>query len=181
MTRRDFHRLGSLALGGLIKLAVAVPAAAFLLSPLRNRGQGKSAGTEADSFENVASLSDLKVGEPRSFAIIRDQTDAWVKYPQEPVGSVWLVRQPEGVEPRVIAYSAECPHLGCAINLAPEGEGFHCPCHNSSFDGEGRPMNPIPPRPMDQLEVELSEDADPMVRVRFERFRALAEEKIPLA
>lgn len=181
MTRRDFHRLGSLALGGLIKLAVAVPSVAFLISPLRKRGAGGSIGTEADAPVNIASLSQLKVGEPRSFAIVRDQVDAWVKYPQEPVGSVWLVRQPEGVEPPVIAYSAECPHLGCAINLAPGGAGFHCPCHNSSFNEEGRPLNKIPPRPMDRLDVELTEDADPRVLVRFQRFQALAEERIPLA
>ena len=183
MTRRDFDRLGSLALGGLIKLAVAVPAVAFLLSPLRKRGGGGSegAGTEADSLANIASLSQLKVGEPRSFPIVRDQVDAWVRYPREPVGSVWLVRQPDGVEPPVIAYSAECPHLGCAINLAPGGAGFHCPCHNSSFDREGKPLNKIPPRPMDTLDVELTKDDDPRVLVRFERFQALAEEKIPLA
>jgi Rieske Fe-S protein len=181
MTRRDFHRLGSLALGGLVKLAVAVPAVAFLLSPLRRRGETKTAGSGADAFENVASLGQLKVGEPRSFPIVRDQVDAWVKYPREPVGSVWLVRQPDGVEPPVIAYTAECPHLGCAINLAPGGAGFHCPCHNSSFDLEGQPLNKIPPRPMDALEVELTEDEDPRILVRFERFQALAEEKIPLA
>lgn len=181
MTRRDFHRLGSLALGGLIKLAVVVPSVAFLLNPLRKRGVGQSGGTDAHPLENVASLSQLKVGEPRAFAIVRDQVDAWVKYPREPVGSVWLVRQPEGGEPAVIAYSAECPHLGCAINLAPGGAGFHCPCHNSSFNDEGRPLNDIPPRPMDKLDVELTEDADPRILVRFQRFQALAEEKIPLA
>jgi len=34
---------------------------------------------------------------------------------------------------------------------------------------------------MDRLKVELSDDADPVVRVKFERFRTLAEEQIPLA
>jgi len=34
---------------------------------------------------------------------------------------------------------------------------------------------------MDRLDVELSDDPDPVVSVRFERFRTLAEEKIPLA
>jgi menaquinol-cytochrome c reductase iron-sulfur subunit len=33
---------------------------------------------------------------------------------------------------------------------------------------------------MDRLQVELSKDADPVVRVKFERFRAQSEEKIPL-
>ena len=177
MNRRDFHRLGTVVLGWLVKLAVAVPAAAFLLNPLR-----KQAGaSDAAAFEGLVPLSQLEVGVPQAFGIVRDQVDAWVKYPQEPVGSVWLVRQPDGVEPRVLAYSAECPHLGCAINLAVDGKSFLCPCHTSSFDLEGKPQNHVPPRPMDRLEVELSDDADPEVRVLFQRFRTLAEEKIPLA
>ncbi|WP_337177350.1 Rieske (2Fe-2S) protein [Paludisphaera sp.] len=177
MNRRDFHRLGTWALGGLIKLAVAVPAAAFLLNPLRKKGGAAGLG----GFEDLAPLSQLKVGEPRSFGVVRDQVDAWVKYPREPVGSVWLVRQPEGAEPPVIAFTAECPHLGCAITSVEGNRGFFCPCHSSGFTIEGAPTNHVPPRAMDRLDVELSDDPDPVVRVKFERFRTLATEKIPLA
>lgn len=177
MNRRDFHRLGTRFLGALVKLTVAVPAAAFLLNPLRKT----EIAADAVAFEGLVPLSRLKVGVPQSFGIVRDQVDAWVKYPQEPAGSVWLVRQPEGVEPAVIAYSAECPHLGCAINLMGDGKSFICPCHTSAFDLDGKPLNHVPPRPMDRLDVELSRDDDPEVRVRFQRFRTLAEEQIPLA
>jgi menaquinol-cytochrome c reductase iron-sulfur subunit len=176
MNRRDFHRLGTWVFGALVKLAVAVPAAAFLLNPLRRKG-----GAEAEAFDGLVALSQLQVGVPRSFGIVRDQVDGWVKYPKEPAGSVWLIRQPEGVEPAVVAFSAECPHLGCAINLADDRKHFICPCHTSAFDIAGKPQNQVPPRPMDQLDVELSKDPDPIVRVRFQRFRTLAEEKIPLA
>jgi Rieske Fe-S protein len=177
MTRRDFYSYGSMVLGGFVKLAVAVPAVAFLLSPLRKRDRGAL----GDSFVTLTSLSQLSVGVPRSFAIIRDRTDAWVRYPREPAGSVWLIRQPEGVKPEVVAFTAECTHLGCAIKLAEDGRSFLCPCHTSSFDLEGRPLNQVPPRPMDRLDVELSADPDPKVRVKFQRFRALAQERIPLA
>ena len=177
MTRRDFYRYGSIVLGGLIKLVIAVPAVAFLLSPLRKKGQ--EAGENA--FAALTSLNQLKVGIPRSFAIIQDQTDAWIKYPSEPVGSVWLIRQPAGAKPEVIAFTAECPHLGCAINLAADGKSFLCPCHTSAFDFEGKPENQVPPRPMDRLDVDLTAGPDPQVRVKFQRFRSLAEEKIPLA
>ncbi len=34
---------------------------------------------------------------------------------------------------------------------------------------------------MDRLEVELSADEDPEVRVKYQRFRTATEEKIPLA
>jgi menaquinol-cytochrome c reductase iron-sulfur subunit len=177
MTRRELYRYGSLLLGGLIKLTVAVPAVAFLVSPLRRKG-----GTGGDaSFTTLASLSQLTVGQPRSFAIIQDRTDAWVKYPAEPVGSVWLVRQPAGSKPEVVAFASECPHLGCAINLSGDGKSFLCPCHTSTFGLDGSPQNRVPPRPMDHLEVELTGDPDPKVRVKFQKFQTLAEESIPLA
>jgi Rieske Fe-S protein len=177
MNRRDFHRYGSLFLGGLVKLVIAVPSVAFLASPLRRKGTASA----ADSFETLTSLSQLKVGIPRSFAIIKDRTDAWVKYPSEPVGSVWLVRQPEGTKPEVLAFTAECPHLTCPLGLTADGQRFLCPCHTSSFDLEGKPQNHVPPRPMDRLDVELTADSDPRIRVKFQRFRPLAEERIPLA
>ncbi len=177
MTRRDFYRYGSIVLGGLIKLVVVVPAIAFLVSPLRRRSSAAGDG----AFEALTSLSQLKVGVPRSFTIIQDQTDAWVKYPSEPVGSVWLIRQPAGAKPEVIAFTAECPHLGCAINLSADGKSFLCPCHTSAFDSDGKPENQVPPRPMDRLDLELSAEPDPKVGIKFQRFRTLAEEKIPLA
>jgi menaquinol-cytochrome c reductase iron-sulfur subunit len=173
MTRRDFYRFTTFILNSLMGLALAVPAVAYLFTPFRKKGRD-------GGFEPLARLSQLKVGVPRSFAIIEERQDAWVKYPAEPVGSVWLIRQPEGKQPAVVAFTSECPHLGCAINLTADGKDFLCPCHTSSFDLDGKPRNSVPPRPMDQLEVEISAGGDPEVRVKFRRFRTLSKEKIPL-
>jgi len=171
MTRRDFYQAGTVLLGGLIGLVLTVPGVAYLLSPLRKGSEGK------EEFESLTRLSQLKVGEPRSFAIIADTMDAWVRYPREPIGSVWLVKQADGT---VSAFTAECPHLGCAINLGADGKSFLCPCHTSIFDFEGKRRNKVSPRSMDSLAVELTKDADPIVKVKFERFRTQSEEKIPL-
>src|SRR5262249_47864248 len=132
------------------------------------------------SFQTLTRLKQLEVGIPRSFVIFEERQDAWVKYPREPVGSVWLIRQPAGADPQVIALQAECPHLGCAINLAAEGKGFLCPCHTSAFTLDGKPRNQVPPRSMDRLAVELTPGDDPEVRVKFQRFRTQSEEQIPL-
>ena len=89
MTRRDFYRYATMAIGGLMGLVLAVPGVAYVVSPLRKKeGEG--------SFETLTRLSQLDVGVPRSFAIIKERRDAWVKYPREPVGSVWLIRQADG-------------------------------------------------------------------------------------
>ena len=173
ITRRDFYRWGTDVLGGIFALGLAVPGIAYLLDPLRGRPRG-------GGYHSLARLSELTVGVPRAFSILDEWQDAWVTYPREPIGSIWLVRQPEGAEEPVIAYSAECPHLGCAINLTDGGRSFFCPCHRSRFDLRGEPINAVPPRGMDRLDVQLSSDPDPDVRVKFQRFRSTCQEKIPL-
>jgi menaquinol-cytochrome c reductase iron-sulfur subunit len=173
MNRRDFYRFGTIVLGNLVALALAVPGVAYLIDPLRRKSR-------QGDFDTVTRLDQLAVGEPRAFPIIDEREDAWMKYPREPVGSVWLIRQPAGSKEPVIAFTSECPHLGCAVNLAADGKSFLCPCHTSNFDFDGKPLNQVPPRPMDRLEVQLSEEDDPEVRVKFQRFRTQSEEKIPL-
>jgi Rieske Fe-S protein len=176
MNRRDFYRLGTVVLGNAVALALAVPGVAYVLDPLRR-------SSKKGDFQRLARLGELNVGEPKSFRVIAGRQDAWVKYPPEPVGSVWLVRQPEGTSPPVVAFTAECPHLGCAVNLKETDKGveFLCPCHTSAFDLKGSPLNSVPPRGMDTLDVEVSDGADPEVHVRFQRFRTQEKEKKPLA
>jgi menaquinol-cytochrome c reductase iron-sulfur subunit len=172
-SRRDFYRIGSFVLGGLTSLGLSVPVVAYLLDPLRRKG-----GTE--SRQELTRLGELKVGVPRAFSIIAEKTDAWVKYEKEPVGIVWLIRQPEGAAQPVVAFTAECPHLGCPVSLKEDAKSFICHCHQATFDIQGHPTNAVPPRGMDTLDVELTPGDDPGVVVRFRRFRTQAKEKIPL-
>lgn len=173
LTRRDLYRYGSILLGGAMTLGLAIPGVAYVLDPLRRKAEG---GTTRE----LTRLSSLKVGVPQSFPVIAERQDAWVKYPPEPVGTVWLVRRPEGSKPPVVAFTAECPHLGCAIGLAGDAKTFLCPCHKSTFDLSGVPVNDLSPRPMDTLEVELTAGDDPGVVVHFRRFRTQTKEKLPL-
>ncbi len=172
-SRRGFLGGLTVALGSLFGLILAVPGAAYVLSPLRKRAR-------EGEYRPLTHLKELEVGVPRSFAIIDERQDAWVKYPREPVGSVWLIRQSEGADPPVLALTSECPHLGCPVNLSADGKGFLCPCHTSAFDLTGKPKNQVPPRAMDRLDVEITPGDDPEVRVKFQRFRTVSEEKIPL-
>ena len=172
--RRDVFRLGAVALGNLFALALAVPGIKFLLDPLGKKGPG-------GSFRPLTTLGQLQVGEPKAFAIIARRQDGWVRYPEEPVGSVWLVRQPEGSKEPVVALSAECPHLSCPIPLAADGKTFLCPCHGANFALDGQKLNAVAARGMDTLAVEISKAGDPEVFVKFERFQPQSSEKKPLA
>ncbi len=52
--------------------------------------------------------------------------------------------------------SAICTHLGCTVNRADHG--YHCPCHGSVFDDQGRVESGPAPRPLEQFLVALSKD-----------------------
>lgn len=185
-SRRSLFRLGSALLGGFIALVLLVPGAGYLLNPLlprKKKAAGDSPGDASDGeFQALpVTLDDLAVGVPREFPIVIKRQDAWVTYPPEPVGTVWLVRQPEGSRAPVLAFTSECPHLGCAIALAADGKGFFCPCHTSSFALDGERLNKVPPRGMDPLEIRLPVSSAEPIRVKYERFRTMSEERTPLA
>lgn len=178
MTRRAWFHLGLWSLRALIGLLVIVPGASYLLTPLRAR----KAPAGPAGFVPVARLRDLTPGVPRAFPVSIARQDAWVRYPPEPVGTVWLIRQEGEADRPVRALSAECPHLACQIKLTPDSRNFVCPCHNSRFGLDGERENKISPRDMDELEVARldPDDPDSVVSVRFERFRTMTSERIPL-
>ncbi len=52
-------------------------------------------------------------------------------------------------EPRVL--SGVCPHMNCIVGYEPEADRFHCGCHNSIFDRDGRRLAGPAQRDMDPL------------------------------
>ena len=145
--------LGTAALG----CAVAAPVAVFIAAPVKQGGGG------AVQWVKTVRLDALREGEPRKVSIIADQRDAWTVARDVDLGAVWLVRKGDAVQ----AWSAVCPHLGCAIAFVP-GESFACPCHDSSFGPDGSKQSGPSPRGMDPLDVKID---DGVVAVGFQRFR----------
>jgi cytochrome b6-f complex iron-sulfur subunit len=69
-----------------------------------------------------------------------------VGYPEEiPVGSVMVVGAARAfvgrTEDGFFALSTVCPHLGCVLRWLPDERRFHCPCHGSQFELDGRVLN----------------------------------------
>ena len=161
--RRRFLAMAVGVGGCAIGAAVSIPAAAFVVAPLSEKGgQGR--------WVKTLKLDQLKDNEPRRVAIVSDRRDAWTVEKNVELGSVWLVKSGDEVR----AYSAVCPHLGCSVNATATG-AFACPCHTSAFDKNGKKQSGPSPRDLDALATKVEEG---VVAVDFKKFRIGVGEKV---
>lgn len=54
------------------------------------------------------------------------------------------------------ALSAVCTHLGCIIEYRPEMKSFHCNCHESVFDLDGKNISGPAPNPLPPFLLEIN-------------------------
>ena len=159
--------------GAVAQPPVASPARAcpsrpgVALNPLRQKSQ-------AGVFLRPASLETLpEDGTPRKFPVVLDRTDAWNRFPKEPVGRV-----PRRVKDKVEAIHVVCPHAGCFIVYDAAKNTYFCPCHNGNFDLTGKRLdsNSPSPRDLDTLEVEIRDGTE--VWVKFQNFQTGIPQKV---
>ena len=91
----------------------------------------------------------------------RSSGAAVVGFPEEiPVGAVMVIPLAQAfvgrTEEGFFALSTVCPHLGCVIRWLPDQRRFHCPCHGSQFETDGRVLNG--PARQDLVPLELGTD-----------------------
>jgi menaquinol-cytochrome c reductase iron-sulfur subunit len=106
----------------------------------------------------------LDVGVPIRLSFVVSEQDAWVE--SRMVKGVWLFSE-DGEKFK--AYNARCTHLGCGFVYDKEANNFLCPCHQGRFDIKtGAVLAGPPPRPLDELEVEIRDSA---VFVKYKEYR----------
>jgi menaquinol-cytochrome c reductase iron-sulfur subunit len=170
-------------IGALLALIPTGLGLGFFLDPLLRKpsGQPGDAGgrEDADGFIRlditVAALPDD--GTPVAYKVLNDKTDAWNRFRNVEVGTVWLRRTEDG---EVLALSSICPHLGCAVDFRGASSDFFCPCHTSAFNLAGERTNNIPPRGMDRLETRFKPETGDTIWLKYQNFRATTSEKIPV-
>lgn len=174
--RRGFvKRVLATVVGALCAIVPGGAALRVFLDPLWRRG-------DEAAFVPVATLDAIPAdGVPRMFKIVADRTDAWNRYVNEPIGTVFLRRTAEKPD-EVHACNAVCPHLGCMVGYQASQSRFYCPCHQSAFQPDGELIPPsAAARGLDGLEVKLQPDAEgqgAQVLVKFQNFRSGIPEKV---
>jgi Rieske Fe-S protein len=56
------------------------------------------------------------------------------------------------------AFSAVCTHLNCTVQYRESRRDIWCACHNGTYDLNGRVQSGPPPRPLDELVVQIRGD-----------------------
>jgi menaquinol-cytochrome c reductase iron-sulfur subunit len=182
--RRSFlSTCGAIGAGTLV---AAFPFAAgwgVVTAPARSSSTNSSEAGSDDGFVRVCPLDAVPAdGTPQAFPVIADLVDAWTRAPNQRIGEVFLSRSDKDGKPHVLAITAACPHLGCAVEFSGANSQFECPCHASGFAKDGKKLFGPSLRGLDELEVKLEEGGGSTeVWVRFERFRAGVAERIPVA
>ena len=144
--RRNFMRIATLAIGGLLSAAYALPAIAYLIEPAVRIA-------EAQNWIRIGSTSKVETGVPTLFKTTIERKTGWITNEEEV--SVYLTT-PNGRD--FVALSNICTHLGCRVRWIDDEGKFFCPCHNAIFDKDGNVVTGPPPLPLEQFETKIEDD-----------------------
>jgi quinol---cytochrome c reductase iron-sulfur subunit, bacillus type len=140
MNRRDFIKVTTGIVGGLIAATVGLPAIAYLLDPAF-KTSAKAA------WIPIGKVADMQIGKPYAFSFTRVQVNGWERTSTTHGGFVLL----RSADPNdILILNSRCTHLSCTVNWKDEAQAYVCPCHDAKFSKEGLVLGGPPPRPLDR-------------------------------
>jgi menaquinol-cytochrome c reductase iron-sulfur subunit len=140
ISRRGFITAIAGIVGGIIGVAIGVPAIAYLLDPAF-----KSSAKEA--WIPIGKLADMQVGKPYQFSFTRVQVNGWERTSTSHGG--FVIRKSDSPNDMII-FNSRCTHLACTVNWEADAQAFICPCHDGKFSKDGVVLAGPPPRSLDQ-------------------------------
>jgi menaquinol-cytochrome c reductase iron-sulfur subunit len=145
-SRREFMERATLAIGGLISAALAIPAVAYVVGPALQR-------TQEEEWIALGTASKVELGTPTLFKAKVEKQTGWIVNETE---LSFYILTDDGRE--YVAMSNICTHLGCRVRWIGDQEQFFCPCHNAIFDKDGEVVTGPPPRALDRYQVKVEDD-----------------------
>lgn len=148
LSRRDFIKATTAAVGGVITTAIGLPAVGYLIDPaLKEDKAGKPVA--------IGKLEDIPVGTPYPFSFTITKVNGWERTASSYGG--FIIRKSEAPEDLIIL-SSRCTHLSCRVNWHEESKAFTCPCHDAKFDADGKVLDGPPPEPLGHFNYEIAAD-----------------------
>ena len=147
LNRRDFIRVVTSLIGGMISTLLGVPVIGYLLAPAFRK-------EENTAIISLGPLEKYPVGMPTYFGFTSTQINGWERTSK--LIGMYVFRKEDGA---VRVFSDICTHLSCLVTWHPDIREYVSPCHDGHFDIEGLVTKGPPPRPLDEFETRI-EDGD---------------------
>jgi menaquinol-cytochrome c reductase iron-sulfur subunit len=142
LPRRKFYAAAVFVLNGLMGIALAIPAIAYLLVPSRKRQQ--------DQWVEAGDVGTLAPNSPVEMSFRKSRVDGWRTISEK--ATAWVVKKPDG---ELVAFGPQCTHLGCAYHWEEKQNQFVCPCHTTLFSIDGKVISGPAPRPLDRYAIKM--------------------------
>jgi len=138
ISRRDFMKVTTGAIGGIVTIGIGVPVVGYLIDPaLRTSSK--------ESWIPVGKLDKIPLNVPTPFSFTRTQVNGWERTGTSFGG--YIIRKSE--DPKdILILSSRCTHLGCSVNWSETAKVFLCPCHDAKFGPDGAVLDGPPPAPL---------------------------------
>lgn len=143
ISRRKFLSKASIALAGLGGVAVVIPVAVFMISPLFQ--------TTPEVWRPVGRVDSFVIGETVKVTFPDASPEVWAGIVAQT--AAWLRRLSQD---QFKAYSVNCTHLGCPVSWIPSAYLFVCPCHGGVYYPDGRVAAGPPPLPLAEYKVRIA-------------------------
>jgi menaquinol-cytochrome c reductase iron-sulfur subunit len=143
ISRRDFIKFVTVAIGAVIGAGFGLPGIGYLISPaLRKQA--------AEAWIPLGPVGNIPVGIPTFFSFVCKQVNGWENTATS--YGVFAVRKDAN---NAIVLSNVCTHLGCHVRWHPDLEHYVSPCHDGHFDIIGKNISGPPPRPLDEFQTKV--------------------------
>lgn len=155
ISRRDFIKLTTAAVGSFIGAAIGIPAIAYLIDPALK-------SDSKDAWVPLGKLDSFELGKPGAASFTRSTINGWEKTVNS--YGVFVLRKSET---EILVLSNKCTHLGCHVNWNSETQEYVCPCHDAQFGSNGEVLGGPPPRPLDRYAGEQIKVEDGTLFIHF--------------
>ena len=153
-SRRDFMKVTTGTVGGIIAAALGAPIVGYLIDPALKSGS-------KEAWISIGKLADIQVNVPTPFSFTRTSVNGWERTGTSYGG--YVIRKSEDPAD-IMILSSRCTHLGCTVNWVPDANKFVCPCHDAAFDADGKVLDGPPPAPLDRYsEFKVDENGDLLI------------------
>ncbi len=145
LSRRDFIKATTGVVGGFIGVLLGIPAIGYLIAPALREDK-------AGAPVSIGKLEDIPIGQFHPFSFTITKVNGWERTANSYGG--YLLRKSEAPGD-ILVLSSRCTHLSCTVKWNEETRKFTCPCHDASFDAEGKVLDGPPPEPLGHFEYNV--------------------------